>query len=106
MKVTIDGIGELRFSFRHREDKNGTVCKCEFNGEAYFAASTLAPGDQFRKDKGRRVSLARLLKRGLLIMDASVVPFRWVSAAAFNREHRAQVWAAYFNVHSDLKGGK
>ena len=98
MKVTIDGIGELRFSFKHRDDKIGTICRCELDGEVYKAVSVLAPGDQFRKDKGRRVSLARLLGHGLTRLGHVV--------HEFTREHRAQVWAAYFNVHSDLKGGK
>ena len=106
MKVTIDGIGELRFSFKHHINRDRTTCKCELDREKHFSAgSFLADGDQFRKDKGRRVSLARLLRHGLNKLTPGN-PIMWQVIHKFTREQRTQIWAAYFQAHSDLKGGK
>lgn len=91
MKITIDGIGEIKFSFQHREDKSGSICRADINGSPYFESSCLAPGDQFRKDKGRRVSLSRWLKR------------EWAGLPRFTREQRRAIWAEYFRTHADLR---
>lgn len=106
MKIFIDGIGELKFSFQHRDDKSGTVCRCELDGAHYAAASQVADCDRFQRSTGRRVSLTRMLKRGLLSLNTDVVPMKWNVVHKFTREERTQIWAMYFYTHSDRKGEK
>lgn len=57
-----------------------TICriKAGVDGPECTGAAVLAPTDQFRKETGRKISLARALK-----------------IAGFTKDERTTVWAAY-----------
>lgn len=108
MKLTIEGIGELKFSFEHAHRQH-TNARCEFNGKTFVASAHLAKCDRFVKAKGRRLALTRLLKYGLqeLVPCEQTVEHpglmaKWSHVLIFTREMRYQVWATYFAQHADL----
>jgi hypothetical protein len=78
-------VGKSRYSIRWRHDVEGryTSCMVEKLGELGYrmfigeAAAICSVKDQFCKETGRRVSLARAIK-------------------GFEREKRAQIWAEYW----------
>lgn len=59
-------------------DHRVTTCRLVFNGETVLASSVCNPKDNFNKDAGRKLSLARALK------DASL-----------SKEERTEIWEAY-----------
>lgn len=88
MKVTLDNGEVWRIEFTHgtRVDRRWTECRISradpptwFRGEAICA-----PGDQFRRETGRKLALARAL-----------------DLAAIRREVRKRFWEAYLG----RKGG-
>lgn len=92
MRVTLDGVGTLRFYFRHQANQ-ATECHCilddEQNAADFYAIAYKAKVDQFVKSKGRRVALGRLLNSGLI-------------PAELTRTQRRVIWETYFSRHADL----
>lgn len=95
MRINLDGVGTLRFYFRHT-DRLSTEAHCILgDGEAapdFFATAHRAKVDQFVKSKGRRVALDRLLNSGLIPTELT-------------REQRQLIWETYFSRHNDLRKG-
>lgn len=89
MKVNIEGLGELKVSFRHNPENTAAIG--ESNGVLFAAHANLAKGDRYCKAIGRKVALTRMLGD-------------W--PMPFTREQRAKVWSAYFAQHADLRRGK
>lgn len=109
MRITIDGIGELRFRFEHKP--SGTLVYCDTQTPTVHSASaSLAKGDQFVKAIGRRVALTKMLKYGLCtlvnceptLLHPSLQA-KWVTHHVFTRDQRRQIWAEYFRRHADLR---
>jgi hypothetical protein len=86
MRVALEGIGELRFWFKHTP--KATVIFCTVGDTAPIQThSHLARGDSYCKATGRRIALTRLLGWGMVL----------------SREQRKLIWAEYFKQHADLK---
>lgn len=96
MRVKLDGVGTLRFYFRHMVNQ-ATECHCilgdEQNAADFYATAYKAKVDQFIKSKGRRVALGRLLSSGLIPTELT-------------RTQRRVIWETYFSRHADLGGAK
>jgi len=59
-------------------DHRVTTCRLNFNGGSALAGSIYNPKDNFNKDAGRKLSIARAMK------DASL-----------SKEERTEIWEAY-----------
>lgn len=93
MRVKLDGVGTLRFYFRHVATQ-ATECHCILNEDTnppqdVYSVAYKAKVDQFIKSKGRRVALGRLLSSGLIPTELT-------------RVQRRIIWEEYFSRHADL----
>ena len=103
MKVTIDGVGELRFWFQR--NIRVTACTCQIGDgdggrQMWRQSSHCARGDVFVKATGRRVALNKLLHFMTLQHRMSGPTSTYADDA---RRNRGLIWAEYFRVHADLK---
>lgn len=93
--VNTEKFGEVRVSFIHHNPEKpckkealfhyGTYCSISAEDDEVVGrgSTVLAFGDQYDKNRGRKLSLARALKN-----------------AGFNRDERTEFWMNYFSTQN------